>query len=373
MANITYKCPECGAEIGWDGAAGCFKCIYCDGEFTAEQIHSINGEDLNNTEEITQPEELSEEEIDLFGMETDDGTEGTKLIKYKCPHCQAEMITEAATAATICVYCGQPVVLTGQIVNDFAPKWVVPFEKTKEEAMAKFKEFMHKPLTPKDFEAQVTVDKVQGIYIPFWLFSGKLEFDGTYSCKQCVKEVKHTVKVNDSTIVKFKRDWDDYSSTRKGYGAFNDIPVDASSKTDDEAMQSIEPFDLSKKIAFNPAYLSGYLAERYDETSDVELPKIKDKIELTIHDKIVDEINFDRVSTSNFTTNLNIDEPEYALLPTWLLYCSYNNKKYLFAMNGQTGKFIGNLPIDKIKAGLIMLGTFIASAVLCWGILGNYI
>lgn len=373
MANITYKCPECGAEIGWDGAAGCFKCEYCDGEFTAEQIHGVNDSELQNTEEIAPVQELTEEEIDLFGSTTDDGTEGTKLIKYKCPHCQAEMITEAATAATICVYCGKPVVLTGQVVNDFAPKWVVPFEKTKDEAMKAFKDFMHKPLTPKDFEAQVTVDKVQGIYIPFWLFTGKLQFVGSYDCKKCTSETTHTVKVDNNSVVRFKRQWDDYTSIRKGYGEFTNIPADASSKTDDEAMQSIEPFDLSKKIAFNPAYLAGYLAERYDETSDVELPKIEEKIELTMYDKIIDELEFDRVTVKDFKTKLNLETPEYALLPTWLLYCTYNNKRYLFAMNGQTGKFIGNLPIDKLKAGLIMLGTFIASAILCWGILSNYI
>ena len=40
---------------------------------------------------------------------------------------------------------------------------------------------------------------------------------------------------------------------------------------------------------------------------------------------------------------------KYALLPVWLLNTKWNGQDYHFAMNGQTGKFVGNLPIDKGK------------------------
>ena len=40
---------------------------------------------------------------------------------------------------------------------------------------------------------------------------------------------------------------------------------------------------------------------------------------------------------------------KYALLPVWLLTTRWNGANYLFAMNGQTGKMVGNLPIDKGK------------------------
>lgn len=366
MGNISYKCPECGAPINWVAEANCFRCMYCDGEYQASEIEGVNTDSLQKEEEIQHAEEISEDEAEF--AESSDGTIGNDLVKYKCSHCFAELITERATAASICVYCGNPIVMTEQIVGDFTPKYVIPFEKTKEEAMQKFSKFMDKPLTPKDFKASVSVDKVQGIYIPFWLFSGKFNAEASFTCKKLTYE-KNFDKENDDKIY---RTWDVFKVQRKGYIPFKNITADASSKTEDIAMQSIEPYNYDKMIDFNPAYLSGYLAERYDENADEQKEKIADRIVNTGHDKLIDTCSsYNRIEEEDFKHEIQYDDVEYALLPTWLLYCTYKNKKYLFAMNGQTGKFIGNLPIDIKKALGIAAGIFIVLAILCWGILPN--
>ena len=38
---------------------------------------------------------------------------------------------------------------------------------------------------------------------------------------------------------------------------------------------------------------------------------------------------------------------KYALYPVWILNTTWKDNKYVFAMNGQTGKFVGDLPVDK--------------------------
>ena len=51
------------------------------------------------------------------------------------------------------------------------------------------------------------------------------------------------------------------------------------------------------------------------------------------------------------------------LYPVWLLNTTWNGNKYTFAMNGQTGKFVGDLPVDKAAATrwtLILATTFTA-------------
>jgi DNA-directed RNA polymerase subunit RPC12/RpoP len=360
MNNMTYLCPVCGAEIGWDAQANCFKCMYCDGEFTVDQLSGKNIDAAENAtpDNVQHAVAISEEEMSY--TTTDDGTEGSDLVKYQCSHCFAEMITERATAATTCVYCGHPIVFTEQVVGDFAPKYVLPFEKTKEEAHKAFTDFMNKPLTPKDFKEECTIDKVQGIYIPFWLFSGRCDAVGRFETRTCIKERRHDKKIH--------RTWDVYESLRKGANYFEHVPADGSSKTDDAAMQSIEPFDFSKLIEFNSAYLSGYLAERYDEDAEVQKPKIEERIKNTTHDKMVETCNFDRVRTEEFKHQIVYSGADYALLPTWLFYCTYKNKRYFFAMNGQTGKFIGNLPISLGKAAAIWGILFLISALLCWGL-----
>ena len=47
------------------------------------------------------------------------------------------------------------------------------------------------------------------------------------------------------------------------------------------------------------------------------------------------------------TIRLSIGKAKYALYPVWLLNTSWRGKKYTFAMNGQTGKLVGDLPLDK--------------------------
>ena len=37
----------------------------------------------------------------------------------------------------------------------------------------------------------------------------------------------------------------------------------------------------------------------------------------------------------------------YALLPVWMLHTKWNGQDFLFAMNGQTGKLVGDLPTDR--------------------------
>ena len=38
---------------------------------------------------------------------------------------------------------------------------------------------------------------------------------------------------------------------------------------------------------------------------------------------------------------------KYALYPVWILNTTWRDQKYVFAMNGQTGKMVGDLPADK--------------------------
>jgi hypothetical protein len=227
-----------------------------------------------------------------------------------------------------------------QIINDFSPDYVIPFKVEKGKVMDSFKDFSKKPLTPADFNCDKIVDKMQGVYIPFWLYSGKCRGkifgEGINTRSWRAGNFRYTEK-------KF------YSVMRDGTLGFEKIPVDASAKTDNDAMDSIEPYDYSEMIEFNPGYLSGFLAERYDEDVKTCYPRAKTRIENTTEDELKKTCHYNSVKVKDYDKKIEIKKKEYALLPTWLLYTTYKDKKYFFAMNGQTGKFIGNLPIDKVK------------------------
>lgn len=347
MANISYKCPTCGAEIFWSAEKSCFDCAYCGDSFTLQEIEEYRRQQRGDDDPNNDPNEIKEEDvqrheeiIDNEYTHSNDGTVGSDLVKYSCSHCGAEIITDRSTAATICVYCGNSVIMSEQIIKDFAPDFVIPFKVQKNKVVQAFKDFSKKPLTPNDFDCEKTIDKMQGVYIPFWLYTGKC--DGSIT-GEGINERSWT-----SGDYRYKES-KYYSIMRSGTVAFDKVPVDASSKTDNDAMDSIEPFDFKDMVAFNPAYLSGFLAERYDEDATKCYPRAQQRIENTTRDELKKTCKYDIVNIQTFNKTTTIKDTKYAMLPTWLLYTTYKDEKYFFAMNGQTGKFIGNLPISKAK------------------------
>lgn len=353
--NITYKCPTCGAELFWSPSENCWACKYCDDKFTLEQLQAAGQGQEIDKENVQKHEEVQEGEY----TQSTDGTVGNNLVKYTCSHCGAEIITDRSTAATICVYCGNSVIMGEQIIDDFTPDLVIPFMVEKNAVMETFKNFSKKPLTPNDFDCEKIVDKMQGVYIPFWLYSGSCH--GTIQAEGINTR---TWRSGDYRYTENKY----YSVFRDGTVGFERVPVDASSKTENDAMDSIEPYDYKDFQPFNPGYLSGYLAERFDEDKDACFSRAKERIENTTRDELRKSCNYNSVNIQKYDKQVTIKDTKYALLPTWLLYTTYNDKPYFFAMNGQTGKFIGNLPIDKGKLALYTsfgsIGGFILGFIL---------
>ncbi len=340
MANITYKCPTCGGDMGFDAETQNWKCLYCDDVFTLEQLNSA-GRNTVDEEHIEKHRELDSEEK-ATSVSTD-GTVGNDLVLYTCSHCGAEIVTDRATAATICVFCGNPIILSEQVVGNFTPEYVIPFRIDKSKVMDEFKKFSKKPLTPKDFDCDSIVNKMQGIYLPFWLYSGTLKGDitavGINKSKRRDKDYEYTDSAH-------------YNVRRAGILRFERVPVDASSKTDNDAMDSIEPYNFEDIKPFNIGYLAGYLAERFDEDKESCRPRAETRIVNTGKDELKKTCKYDEITVTEYNHDLTIEKTEYAMMPAWLLYTKYKDKDYLFAMNGQTGKFIGNLPIDYLKLAL---------------------
>ena len=58
--------------------------------------------------------------------------------------------------------------------------------------------------------------------------------------------------------------------------------------------------------------------------------------------------------------NLRLLSPsvKYVLLPVYIINCKYGGKDYRYAINGQTGKMVGELPISKQRAQAYFWGIF---------------
>ena len=78
---------------------------------------------------------------------------------------------------------------------------------------------------------------------------------------------------------------------------------------------------------------------------------------------------YDSVSVASKDIKFTKTDCKYAFIPVWLLSTKWKDKNFLFAMNGQTGKFVGDLPVDKGKywslfSIITVITTAVASAVM---------
>jgi len=135
---------------------------------------------------------------------------------------------------------------------------------------------------------------------------------------------------------------------RKGGLTFAHVPVDGSRKLDDTLMESIEPFDYSRGVDFRTAYLAGYLADRYDVSSEESISRARERMKKSAEDAVLSTVmGYDSVIPESTAVHVDESKVTYALLPVWILNTSWQGKNYIFAMNGQTGRFVGDLPLDK--------------------------
>ncbi len=155
-----------------------------------------------------------------------------------------------------------------------------------------------------------------------------------------------------------------YEVTREGTISFSRVPVDASSKMPDDLMDSIEPFDYRAITDFSLAYMPGYLANKYDVSKQECGKRAEERSVKSARNALRATVTgYTSVSTRTHHEKVYNEKTEYAVFPVWLLSTKWEDQTFLFAMNGQTGKMTGNLPVSKLKQLLWFIAVFAVSLI----------
>ncbi len=327
-----YKCPCCGGGIGFDSRIQKLKCPFCDTEFDMETLADYDRELMDD-----RPDDMSWDTDSGEGWQ--DGELG-ELRSYVCNSCGGELVCDENTAATSCPFCGNPVVMTGRLSGMWRPDCVIPFKLDRKAAEGILKKhYEGKRLLPKMFKNENHIREVKGVYVPFWLFDVKADVNMRY---RATKFRSWTRGKYDYTETSY------YGVSRGGTIEFERVPVDGSVKMPDDLMESLEPYDFSKAVDFQTAYLAGYLADKYDVDAKESVPRANERIRKSAKEAFAATVKgYATVTEEAGSIQLNNGTVRYALFPVWLLNTSWNGQNYLFAVNGQTGKMAGDLPLDK--------------------------
>lgn len=348
---LDNKCPACSAPIHYNPELGKWKCRYCDSEFTLEEmkLHNNASSPIHNEQE-----EINKDIVD----------DSVNYVTYSCKNCGAEIVADEETASTFCVYCGNTAILKSKLSGKFAPDLIIPFKVEKKQAIEAFKCLSKgRVFVPKTFTDTSNIEKITGVYIPFWLYnirvSGSLNANATRSTTWTRGDTCYT-----------RTDY--YKVYRTGSMNYYRVPVDGSTRFSNDIMNSVEPFDYTELKPYNHAYLSGFLAEKYNVNEDESFADAKIRTLSSSRDKMYDDMrNYSSKTICENTLVSDKTKVEYALLPVWMVNVKYKDEYYLFAMNGQTGEFVGDIPLDKAKVVKYCILIFLISLIVLS--VGSYI
>ena len=350
----NYQCPACTGPLHYSESLGKLKCDYCGTEYEVAEIEAMYAkkeeksvEAQKKAEKETEQKKQQQAKAAEEGWDTSDisdnwGKDAAGMKSYNCPSCGAELICDETTAATSCPYCGNPTVVPGQFSGVLKPDYVIPFKVSKKEAIEKLKmHYKGRPYLPKSFKDDNHIEEIQGVYVPFWMFDGKASGEASYKAT-----TSKVYEKGDEEITETRH----YEVSRAGSIGFEKIPVDASSKMPDDHMDSIEPYDYSGLKEFSTAYLPGFLADKYDVSVKDSQKRADTRCASTLEDALRGTVTgYDSCTLEHKQIDLKRGKVHYALLPVWMLHTKWNGQDFLFAMNGQTGKMVGDLPTSKGK------------------------
>lgn len=304
---MIFKCQNCGGNIVYNPAKGTMCCPHCD---------SLDSEDkLVSTEYMLQ-----------------------------CSNCGAPMdgAIKQFTSATRCLNCGTYIILDERVEGEYKPEYILPFRISKDKAIDNLREeFGKRIFTPTAFLNRASVDKTEGIYVPFFMY----DYD-TYTRYQGVGTKVRTWRSGSYEYTETSY----YDIFREMKADFEMVPVDASEEMEDGLMDLLEPFNYPGLEQFSEKYMSGFKGEVYNMPEAAYAYRAVEKIETAVDGLISGSISgYSTVTKVHKDTDSNKKQVHYSLLPVWEYIFHFRGEDYKFHVNGETGKVVGRTPVDRKK------------------------
>lgn len=317
---MIFKCKNCGGNTVYAPERGKMYCPHCEGMDSEEQIGD------------------------------------NSLVQ--CVNCGAPLQLSEYTSACRCEHCGTYLIFDERISEPFKPRLILPFHVSRKMAVEQLeREFTNRLFAPSDFMSVKSLEKMEGIYVPFWLYDYDVDYDFAGEGTRIRTWTSGDMEYTETSY---------YEVIRKMDADFEQVPVDASYVMADGVMDLMEPYDYQGLMDFSPKYMSGFVSERYNQQADELAARAEDKV------KEASE-NLMQGSISGYTTmrtyhrNLTLQQKDscYALMPVWQYVYRYKDKTYLYHVNGQTGKVVGATPVSRAKVVAYGVSVFVMVTAIC--------
>lgn len=367
------RCPKCGStDVSLRGSTGNLVCHFCRNEWHEAKVEDEFGlghgiEDLQCTVIASGASDIQADAADV--------------VTYKCDACGAEVSVDTAHALNArCHWCRHTFNVNQQIPNGAVPDAVLPFKLTKEEAVAKIKEFAgsRRLFAHAKFKKEFVPENVLGVYLPYLVIDAHAE--SQYWGKGEIQTRRWTEKQGDNSVTYYAADV--YQLARQVKFVVDDLTMEGSAEranitaeNTNNIINTILPFDTKNAVKWNASYLVGFNSEKRDLNVEALMPKLEDQL-LSIGRSQVQS----QGTLSRFDRGVRWEQEQIDVggsrwvamyLPVWLY--SYqqesNGLLHYIAVNARTGETMGSVPVShpKLFLAAATVGTFlegIAAAIL---------
>ncbi len=344
-SSVICQCPNCGAGLVFNPGKGRIACNYCGADFAESDLQACRPAEAPTAEAQPAP-----------GPAKIQGDDGRQAVTLSCPACGGEVMADEATAATSCVYCRNPVILSGRLSGAWKPDKVIPFAFDEAEAKQRIMDWAKgRRFIDGGFLAQAKAEKPTGVYFPFWVASGNAQGE-----MRAMGQNIRVWRVGRTEYTEVSR----FALSREGDFTYGNLALKATGKDAARMLDGIYPYDPSRMLDFSMPYLSGFLAEkRTREKTEVE-PEADDLLRRSGWSLLRGTMSgYDSVAEEHFSLSVRNSSWRYVLMPVWLLTYTYGGKNWYFAVNGQTGKVAGKVPVGRGKLGLLFCATWALAGV----------
>ncbi|MDD6810790.1 MAG: hypothetical protein PUD93_02830 [Lachnospiraceae bacterium] len=311
---MIFKCKNCGGNAVYEPGRKRMYCPHCE---------SLDSEDIVPDSSITQ-----------------------------CVNCGAPINIGEYTSASKCAHCGSYIVFNERVEGVYEPHLILPFKINKDAAVEALNtEFKKRTFTPSGFLSEKSLEGMQGIYVPFWMYDYQAQYDFEGTATRVRTWTSGNTEYTETSY---------YDVERHMKAGFDKVPVDASLAMEDGEMDLMEPYTYEELEGFNPKYMSGFFGEVYNQSAPELEGRAKEKVR-DASDKLMSQSlsGYSSVTPKSKQLNLERDGINYTLLPVWMYLYQYRGKTYRFHVNGQTGKVIGKTPVSKAKVLAYGLSAFV--------------
>lgn len=311
---MIFKCKNCGGNAVYEPGRKRMYCPHCE---------SLDSEDIVPDSSITQ-----------------------------CVNCGAPINIGEYTSASKCAHCGSYIVFNERVEGVYEPHLILPFKINKDAAVEALNtEFKKRTFTPSGFLSEKSLEGMQGIYVPFWMYDYQAQYDFEGTATRVRTWTSGNTEYTETSY---------YDVERHMKAGFDKVPVDASLAMEDGEMDLMEPYTYEELEGFNPKYMSGFFGEVYNQSAPELEGRAKEKVR-DASDKLMSQSlsGYSSVTPKSKKLNLERDGINYTLLPVWMYLYQYRGKTYRFHVNGQTGKVIGKTPVSKAKVLAYGLSAFV--------------